>query len=344
MPNKTVLFGMPPVSGLYKLIHENLEYHGFNVLDLREIEENSHFHYPSFTSWLYTKWRKIIYKDPSPKKYLKLQILQNDILEKIKLTDGLDYAFFINGETYTQEFIKFIQTQSKNGIANYQFDGLHRYPEIYPLINIFNRFYVFDPDDLDIPNYKLLPATNFYFDHNLNNQSERTVDFYFTGVHMDSRVGVITSFGRYIKQRKKTADVNILWRVCGNGREIYPDDSITLIDQYIDFKENLEKASKAKVLIDFVIDEHKGLSFRAFEALGNKQKLITTNPQIKYYDFYHPNNHLIWDGKDFDIIDDFLNKPYFDIDESIRQKYSFGNWINYILQISPYQNINLPKQ
>ena len=343
MPNKTVLFGMPPVSGLYKLVHDNLKDHGFCLIYLREIEENSHFYYPSFTSWLYTKWRKLVYKDASPKKHLKLQALQNNILERIKSENGLDYAFFINGETYSQDFIKFVRDQSKNGVVNYQFDGLHRFPKIYPLINSFDRFYVFDPDDLNTLNYQLLPATNFYFDHNLDNQLERTVDFYFTGVHMNSRVGVITSFGRYIKERKKTADINVLWRESGNGREIYPDDSITLIDQYIDFQENLEKANKARVLIDFVIDEHKGLSFRAFEALGRKQKLITTNSQIKYYDFYHPNNHLIWDGTNFDIIDNFLDKPYFDIDESIRKKYSFGNWINYILQIYPYQSIDLPK-
>ena len=342
MPNKTVLFGMPPVSGLYKLVHDNLKYHGFCVIDLREIEENSHFHYPSFTSWLYTKWRKLIYKDSSPKKHLKLQALQNNILERIKSENGLDYAFFINGETYSQSFIKFVQDQSRNGVVNYQFDGLHRFPKIYPLINSFDRFYVFDPDDLKNPDYPLLPATNFYFDNNLENVPERTLDFYFTGVHMDSRAAVIARFGRYVKERKKTADINILWKRNGDGRKTYPDDSITIIEKIIDFEENIDRARQARVLIDFVIDEHKGLSFRTFEALGYQQKLITTNPQVKYYDFYHPNNFLIWDGYDFAALDDFLEKPYVQVDESIRKKYSFGNWINYILRINPYQEINLP--
>ena len=52
---------MPVVSGLYKLIHENLKYHGFNVIDI--VENGESFRYPSFGSWLKVKWRKIVYKD-----------------------------------------------------------------------------------------------------------------------------------------------------------------------------------------------------------------------------------------------------------------------------------------
>jgi hypothetical protein len=340
MTAKTVLFGMPVVSGLYKLIHENLKYHGFNVIDI--VENGESFRYPSFGSWLKVKWRKIVYNDTYAKKQLKWQVLQNNINEKIKQAGGLDYVLLISSDIYSQEFIRFLKRQSKHGVVNYQFDGLHRFPAIYPLIKEFDRFYVFDPDDLKNPDYPLLPATNFYFDNNLENVPERTLDFYFTGVHMDSRAAVIARFGRYVKERKKTADINILWKRNGDGRKTYPDDSITIIDKIIDFEENINRARQARVLIDFVIDEHKGLSFRTFEALGYQQKLITTNPQVKYYDFYHPNNFLIWDGYDFAALDDFLEKPYVQVDESIRKKYSFGNWINYILKINPYQEINLP--
>ena len=40
---------------------------------------------------------------------------------------------------------------------------------------------------------------------------------------------------------------------------------------------------------------------------------------------------------------EFLKLPYFPIDENIRQKYSFNNWIRYVLDIPPYQKIELPK-
>ena len=340
MANKTILFGMPKVSGLYKLIDKNLRHCGFNVINL--VEYADEFSYPSLTDYLYVKFRKLFYRDNYAKKQLMWQTLQPQIAAAIEACGGVDHALFISGDIYSREFLQFVRGESRNGLVNYQFDGLHRFPAIYPLIKEFDRFYVFDPDDLKKSDYPLLPATNFYFDNNLENMPERTLDFYFTGVHMDSRAEVIARFGRYVKERKKTADINILWKRNGDGRKTYPDDSITIIDKIIDFEENINRARQARVLIDFVIDEHKGLSFRTFEALGYQQKLITTNPQVKYYDFYHPNNFLIWDGYDFAALDDFLEKPYVQIDESIRKKYSFGNWINYILKINPYQEINLP--
>lgn len=60
------------------------------------------------------------------------------------------------------------------------------------------------------------------------------------------------------------------------------------------------------------------------------------------YDFYHTDNILIWDDIATKQLDKFLTKPYHKIDEQIRMKYSFGNWTRYILNLPPYQIINLP--
>ncbi len=60
------------------------------------------------------------------------------------------------------------------------------------------------------------------------------------------------------------------------------------------------------------------------------------------YDFYHPNNILIWDGKDLSMLKDFLSKPLVSIDIKIREKYGFKNWIRNLLDCHPYTEINLP--
>lgn len=51
---------------------------------------------------------------------------------------------------------------------------------------------------------------------------------------------------------------------------------------------------------------------------------------------------LIWDGEDLSMLEDFLSLPYHPIADSIREKYSFGNWIRNMLDLSPYQPIRLP--
>ena len=94
-------------------------------------------------------------------------------------------------------------------------------------------------------------------------------------------------------------------------------------------------------MVDFKTPIHNGLSFRAFEALGYQKKLITTNENIKKYDFYHPDNVFVWDGKDKNGLEEFIQRPYFKIDCAIREKYGFKNWIHYVLNIRPYQSISL---
>lgn len=126
------------------------------------------------------------------------------------------------------------------------------------------------------------------------------------------------------------------------ARQLYPAN-VNILPTGISFQQNIEYAKQSKVLVDFLENVHKGLSFRTFEALAYRKKLITTNPEIMKYDFYHPNNVFVWNGKDFAGLADFLATPYQEIEESIRRKYSFGNWIRYLFDFPPYQPIHLPR-
>ena len=111
----------------------------------------------------------------------------------------------------------------------------------------------------------------------------------------------------------------------------------------ISYQQNLDYARSSRILADFVISTHKGLSLRTFEAIGYRKKLITTNAEVKKYDFYHPSNIFIWGGETLDGLDEFIASPYQEIDPAIREKYSFGNWIRYVLNIRPHQPITLPQ-
>lgn len=51
----------------------------------------------------------------------------------------------------------------------------------------------------------------------------------------------------------------------------------------------------------------------------------------------------MWDGKTFDGIDEFLATPYHELAPEIYEKYSFSNWIRYILNIEPHHKIELPR-
>lgn len=95
-------------------------------------------------------------------------------------------------------------------------------------------------------------------------------------------------------------------------------------------------------LVDFINGKHCGLSFRTFEAMGYDKKLITTNAEIIKYDFYNPNNIFVLNNDNLAKLNEFLEKPYEPLPVEIKQKYSFTNWIRYVFDEKPYQEINLP--
>jgi hypothetical protein len=61
--------------------------------------------------------------------------------------------------------------------------------------------------------------------------------------------------------------------------------------------------------------------------MGLQKKLITTNSDIKNYDFYNPNNILIIDIKRPEIPKAFFENEYEKLPEDIYNKYTLSGWI-----------------
>lgn len=346
------LFGQGKIIALFSMqdvaidlvMIEKLRSYGFDVIGINRelLNKSSFFHYPSIYSFLYCKYRKIIHKDKQTGKDAKAQFYWNKFLNILKsLEKKPSYALCLRSDEFTDEIIKEIKNNVSNKMVHYQYDGLDRCPNIFSKINLFDRFFVFDYQDLHrYPN--LLPATNFYFEQKtpLSNNGK----IYFLGMHNDGRTQLINQFTSYAKQHNLSLDFNIGLRDKNKQNNYVTPEMINFITgKKISFKDNLMRSQQSDILVDFVISEHKGLSFRVFEALGYQKKLITTNETVKFYDFYHPNNMFIYNGENHDELTEFLKLPYFPIDENIRKKYSFANWIRYVLDIPPYQKITLPK-
>lgn len=58
-----------------------------------------------------------------------------------------------------------------------------------------------------------------------------------------------------------------------------------------------------------------------------KKKLITNFIKIEEYDFYNKNNIFIIGKDNIECINDFLEKPYKDINEKIVNRYLPKGWI-----------------
>ena len=73
-----------------------------------------------------------------------------------------------------------------------------------------------------------------------------------------------------------------------------------------------------------------GLTIRTIECLGAKRKLVTTNKDIKKYDFYNESNILVFDGS-IDENNPFFTTPFVDVADNIYKKYSLREWLKYML-------------
>ncbi len=341
---KTIILGMPDDNRIYRIIEAALNHHGFNVISA--VMDNLSFHYPSLPSRLKVKLRQLVMQDKNAKKKLKSALLAQEVEGKLAAHGKADYALFIRGDIYPPEFLDMVKRHTRPGnMVNYQWDGMDRFPEIWNRTARFDRFYVFDPADMHNPKHSFLPATNFYFDHDLNLPENPPNDFYFIGWHMPDRAPVISAFGKAAETLGWKLDFHVGCQKADmeTFRSFYPTENIKPFNGSRSFADNLEAAKQAKILIDFKTPVHNGLSFRPFEALGYRKKLITTNAEIKKYDFYHPDNIFIWDGKSLDGLAEFAATPYRELPSEIYQKYSFSNWLRYILDISPHQKITLPE-
>ena len=338
-PPPRIYLALPNISGITELFIQNLQHHGFDVIST---DIAMQFSYPSFSARLQTKYRQLLLGERDAKLRLQSKIIQQELSAQLN-GQPVDYALIIRSDLLHPELLTFIRRNTRHTMVAYQWDGIQRYPNIWRTIPHFDRFFVFDPADLAYQQYPLLPTTNFYFDHLPTDNTNTDNNFYFLGFHNDDRAAGISNFARYAKQQAWQLNFNILWNQEPSKFHNFYPENVNFITSAISFDENQVNIRNSKILVDFVIQAHHGLSFRTFEALHYQKKLITTNTQIRYYDFYHPDNIFIWDGLSFDGITDFLKQPYYEIDTPIKERYSFGNWIRYILDIPPYDPISLPK-
>ena len=341
-----IILAMPADVEIYRLVERNLAHYGFEVIYLNLVRQSGKFRYPSLWMRLKAKFHKIILRDKNRfKEQLKQQVFKANFLNYIRDIGKVDYALFIRADLYDQDTIEAVKNNVQKSMVAYQWDGMERFPAIWQRTEFFDRFFVFDTADWqNTPHF--LPTTNFYFDCLAFPPNEPQYDCYFVGAHSAERVAMITHFVNFAEQNGLKLDFSIAptsHQEKEQFREHYPSPSIKLLAIGKTFLENLTALQDSRMVLDFLNPIHNGLSFRPFEAMIYRKKLITTNPKIKLYDFYRPENIFVWDGMNFDGMLEWMQQPYQPLPDDIVQKYSFGNWIRYMLDIEPHQKITLPK-
>lgn len=266
------------------------------------------------------------------KKQLKNTAENERIQNEIKLKSNFyDLVLVFSIEYFNEKTLRSLKSISKKMIG-YQWDGLGRTPEIFDRIKYFDKFYTFDPKDVD--NKTIFFATNFYLDVpeidiKINNSPIES-DLLYIGTATGDRLEKIKALIFEMRGLKKIFKVILLsYDDVAALRKQYPYEEITFITKSMSYKETLNEVLKTKAILDLKLSVHDGLSFRFFEGMKYRKKIITDNVTVKDYDFYSPDNIHFLENINENLAN-FLNKDYVEIDPNVYKKYRFSNWINYI--------------
>lgn len=263
-----------------------------------------------------------------------LPVLRNKRYDKVLLIGGMTFSF-------TQEMFGQIKKLNPNAkFIMYQWDSEKNLPYSTGIHQYFDEVYSFDRFDCKAKTmYHFLPLFYTKTYENIGIQPINTFQY------DCSYIG--TAHPRKFKDINAMA--NALTRLMPKqfvyhympSKLKYIYHKITAPEykkaKLNDFKmekvpteQMFEIFKQSRCILDAPQAGQTGLTIRTIECLGAKRKLITTNADIKNYDFYNEANVMIFDGA----IDEnslFFTQPFVDISVQIYQKYSLRSWLSTML-------------
>ncbi|MGF7025803.1 hypothetical protein [Sphingobacterium siyangense] len=329
--NKKILLLVPNDYQLYKLVQKNIEDIGFDVTVI--LHNSVKFKYKSIFQRLYKLFRKLSDGNNSYKQELIIKYSSEQLINRIEAFDMFDYCLVFRADFFHIDVLNAAKRKSK-WITSYHYDGLKRNPSIFERISIFDKFYVFDKEDVmktDVVRTYL--SHNFYFDFDQGHK-EAIHDAYFLGYYSESREYFLLSLFHILNRIYSRVKFQIVFppEQLKHVKK-YTEYGVECLKRVVPFGDYLDRVERSNIIVDFLIGDHNGLSFRIFEGLKYSKKVITTNPNVVKYDFYHPNNFYVLNESSLDEkqLLDFLDLPYVKIADNIRQQYSFTSWFNQMI-------------
>lgn len=327
--NKTVLLLSPLFFGYEIDVKNMLEELGARVIFFDEKPSNNFF-------------TKVILR--LNYKYLIKRFIKqyyNSILDHVRHLK-LDYVFLLNPETVPLNFLDVI-AKNNPGIktVTYFWDSTFHRKKSLIYLPYSDRFFSFDFDDSKkFEQIKFLPL--FFskeYEAIANQKNNFLYNLSFIGTVHSDRYHIVSK----IREQLSGMKINTYFYFYSPSKILFllqkiflkPFRSIKFQDVSFDAlskNEVVNIISKSECVIDIHSPYQSGLTMRAIEALGAKRKLITTNNNVKSYDFFDDKNIFVFNRNDPIISLSFLKKDFEPIQYKIYTKYSLGEWVKVIFE------------
>lgn len=322
LEGKKILFIAPKFFGYENEIKKEMEKLGAKVDYYDERPQNNNF----TKAILRLKLKKIIQE--------KISSHYNRIFNEVK-SIKFDYILFIAPESISLEhFLSLREMQRDAKFILYMWDSIEN-KNSRNLINYFDKAYTFDKNDIKkFP--KMIFKPLFYIkDYSELEESKDLYDVTFIGTAHTDRYNLVKKIKKELFKLGNFKCFNHFY-IQGKTffllRKLFDKNFRKVKMKEVSFSslskdKVLEIIKDSKVIIDIQHPKQVGLTMRTIEMLGARKKIITTNNNVKNYNFYNSSNILIVDRYNPRISKEFLETPYKEVDRRIYESYSLKNWI-----------------
>lgn len=252
-----------------------------------------------------------------------------------------DLVFIVNCKVFTPDMIRQLRnSQLSARFVLYMWDSLALYPNSKNLIPIFDTAYSFDSNDCDkIKDLNFLPLFYCKAYEKVGQEIQLDREYDIVSVctaHPNRYKGIRELFPALEAKDIRIFSYMFLNKMQYWYNKFFVEEFDGAKSNEFKFKplseeENLRILKRSVSVFDIPHNKQSGLTMRTIETLGAKRKLITSNINIKQYDFYNENNIFVMDGHNWSDIEQFIKREYEPIDTSIYQKYSLHSWIKTII-------------
>lgn len=315
---KKLLFITPDHFDFYKVVLEGFEkYSGYDVTCIIVNQHHRDYKYKNALERIQNFFMKLFLK----KNLKKIKI---NAAIKTKIDQHYDILFILRPDVLDEKVLKHATQNSKKSIV-YYWDSFDKIKSQKATTAFFDVCYSFDANDCK--KYNLRLQHNFH--SNVPVYDKPIYDAHYIGTY-DKRHNLLLKLIDFLNESHYKVHADLF---AYDSTEISHDshNNITFFNKIIPFPEVSKVLKNTKIIIDIHHDNQLGLSFRVFDAMGMKRKLISTNPNLKYFDFYNPNNIYIYSEDCKKMPDDFLTSDYQELDAEIVEKYSLKKWIETLI-------------
>ncbi|QBO58179.1 glycosyltransferase [Chryseobacterium salivictor] len=262
------------------------------------------------------------------KRNLKNKLRQEMILEKLNKLGPQDQILVINPELIDREFHVQIKKFTKRYIA-YLYDSLARCPAQH-LFDLFDNVFSFDKADAAKNSFQLI--TNYNYLPELKQTQPAEYDLIYLG-SFDNRIGPLAKIIAKIEELNLSYSCVVVGKKTWTKKLVQNAGEITFTRKRIKHNDIPRYYSEGKVLVDLMRDNQTGLSFRFFEAMALKKKIITNNPTVKEYDFYRPENILVLNDDLSNLDRSFFESDYQELPVDVYEKYRIKHWVETVFEL-----------